>query len=245
MKDNFSAQANQYALFRPTYPDAFFEYLQTLLPHKICAWDCGTGNGQVAVQLSNYFTQVYATDISQAQLQQAPLRPNIHYSQQPAEKTNFPDKSFDLIIVAQAIHWFHFEQFYAEVTRTAKSGAMLVVIGYGKLQINPAIDAIINRLYYDIVGPYWDKERRYIDENYQTIPFPFEEHSFPSFSNHYDWTLSHLLGYLNTWSAVQHYTKAQGHNPVDLITNDLQQAWGNAPTITVSFPLLLRGGRVV
>ncbi|MEX0681015.1 MAG: hypothetical protein WD097_06500 [Balneolales bacterium] len=64
MKDNFSEQSNQYAEFRPLYPEELFDFLLSLVPDRYSAWDCGTGNGQVAGQLANYFDKVAATDIS-------------------------------------------------------------------------------------------------------------------------------------------------------------------------------------
>ncbi|WP_298225191.1 class I SAM-dependent methyltransferase [Flavobacterium sp.] len=244
MKDNFSTASDQYALYRPTYPEAFFSYLNSLIPNPKTAWDCGTGNGQVAVKLSPFFENVYATDISEAQINQAPKLDNIHYSVQAAEQTDFPDNTFDLIVVAQAIHWFDFEKFYREVNRTAKDNALLVVIGYGRLEISTEIDALISTFYEDIIGTYWDAERRYIDEHYRTIPFPFEEISAPHFNNSYEWNFDHLIGYLNTWSAVKHYIKTNNINPLDLIAEDLKLAFGNQ-TRHVNFPLLLRIGKVV
>ena len=244
MKDNFSSGSDKYAQYRPTYPDAFITFLQSLLPVKENAWDCATGNGQVAQKLSHFFNKVYATDISQSQLDNAVQLSNIHYSLQPAESTSFQDDFFDLVIVGQAVHWFQFDAFYAEVKRTAKEGALLALIGYGNLQINKDVDAVIHQLYETILGPYWDAERRYLDEAYQALPFPFQEIEGPKFDNTYQWTLEHLVGYLNTWSAVKHYTNQNGHNPLDLIYKNLQHAWGSNKTLWVQFPLLLRIGRI-
>ncbi|HEY5392662.1 MAG TPA: class I SAM-dependent methyltransferase, partial [Hanamia sp.] len=106
MKDNFSLHSDKYAKYRPTYPLEFFKYLNSLVPNKQNAWDCGTGNGQVAFELSKTFDHVFATDISQSQIDNALRSDNISYSVQPAEKTNFKDHRFDLIVIAQAIHWF-------------------------------------------------------------------------------------------------------------------------------------------
>ena len=244
MKDNFSTESHLYAQYRPTYPNAFFQYLKSIVNHTQYAWDCGTGNGQVAFQLADFFTQVYATDISAAQLEQAKRLPNISYSVQPAEATNFGQNFFDLVIVAQAIHWFNFNQFYAEVNRTAKKNALIVVLGYGKLSINPLIDRVVEHLYADILETYWDPERKYIDEGYQTIPFPFKSISAPPFESSYEWTLPHLIGYLNTWSAVKHYIKEKGANPVDAVYKDLEKHWDGAEKRKVTFPLLLRIGQI-
>ena len=109
------------------------------MPDKKTAWDCGTGNGQVAVKLSQYFNEVYATDLSSAQIENADKK-NIFYSVENAEETLFPDNKFDLITVAQAIHWFDFENFYNEVERNLKPGGIIAVIGYDIFRINEEIN---------------------------------------------------------------------------------------------------------
>jgi methylase of polypeptide subunit release factors len=86
MKDNFSSHSEQYAKYRPTYPLVFFDYLNSIVLNKHDAWDCGTGNGQVAYELAKTFDRVFATDISQSQIDNALRADNIIYSVQPAEK---------------------------------------------------------------------------------------------------------------------------------------------------------------
>lgn len=244
MKDNFSSCSDQYARYRPQYPQALFDFLDTLGASHQHAWDCGTGNGQVAAALSVRFEQVFATDISENQLKNAIQKPNIAYSVQPAEHTHFPDNFFDLIVVAQAIHWFDFDAFYKEVSRTARENAHLVVTGYGLIHVSEAVDKVIGDFYTNTIGPFWDKERKYIDENYRTIPFPFEEIAAPSFSNEMEWTFEHLIGYLRTWSAVKHYEQQNGSDPVETIRPALEKAWGSDASQTITFPILLRIGKI-
>ncbi|GAB4347233.1 MAG: class I SAM-dependent methyltransferase [Flammeovirgaceae bacterium] len=245
MKDNFSTQSDKYAKYRPTYPSDFFQFLYAHVQDKVNAWDCGTGNGQIAYELAKTFKHVYATDISQQQIDNALKAYNILYSVQPAEKTSFENELFDLIVVAQAIHWFDFDKFYAEVWRTAKDNALLCVVGYGKLEINEQIDNIISDFYENVIGSYWDKERKYIDENYKTIPFPFDELlQKPNFTISQHWTLEHLIGYLNTWSAVKHFIKQNSYNPVERLKTEIERFWDNEYIKKVSFPLFLRIGRI-
>src|SRR5680860_585604 len=104
MKDNFSIASDKYARFRPVYPKELYDYLVSLVPDRKKAWDCGTGNGQVARELANFFDQVFASDISKEQIKNAPPNGKIIYLVQKAENTSFPDNTFDLITVAQAIH---------------------------------------------------------------------------------------------------------------------------------------------
>lgn len=243
MKDNFSEDSKQYAQFRPHYPKELFNHLLLLIKEKNTAWDCGTGNGQIAGVLADHFREVYATDVSKQQIEEAVKRQNIYYSVQPAEKTSFREKQFDLITVAQAIHWFRFTDFYEEVKRTLKPGGIIAVIGYGPVQTKEPLQGIINHFYKNIVGPYWDAERHYIDEFYQTIPFPFEEIKMPVFTMSYEWTIEQLTGYLSTWSAVKHYKKQKGNDPLLLIAKELHGAWADLSTHSFEFPLLLRVGR--
>jgi methylase of polypeptide subunit release factors len=77
MKDNFSSQSDKYAKYRPTYPLAFFGYLNSIVLSKQNAWDCGTGNGQVAYELAKIFNNVFATDVSQSQIDNALRTDNI------------------------------------------------------------------------------------------------------------------------------------------------------------------------
>jgi hypothetical protein len=103
---------------------------------------------------------------------------------------------------------------------------------------------VIKHFYTKIVGPYWDTERKYIDESYRTIPFPFTELEPLALEQEYEWTFEQLTGYLNTWSAVQHYIKANNENPVNAFSNELKKAWGEEQSKTFSFPILMRIGKI-
>lgn len=240
MKDNFSTQSKEYAQFRPEYPLQLYDFLFSLVTNKERAWDCATGNGQVAKELSKAFKEVHATDISEAQIQNAFKADNIYYKVESAEHSTFPAQYFDLITVAQAIHWFNFKNFYSEVRRTLKPGGILAVIGYGLFGAGKEVDEVVQYYYSNILGRYWDSERKYLDENYKTIPFPFEEIPAPLVCNEYDWSLGQLTGYLQTWSAVQHYIKTNREEPLALIMDRLKEAWGDAVTRRIRFNILLR-----
>jgi len=241
-KDLFSNHAQDYAAFRPTYPKELYDFIFSHVKHFEQVWDVGTGNGQVARDLSKQFVKVFATDISANQIENAFNAENIFYFQ-AGETTSFAETSFDLICVAQAIHWFDREKFYAEVNRVAKPGAMIAVWGYSLLSIDPEIDLTINDFYVNVVGPYWDKERRLIDEHYKTITFPFQEIETPSFSFSFQWTLPELQGYLNTWSSVQKLIKEKNFNPVEKLIDQIQPLW-KFDKMEIKFPLFLRMGRV-
>ncbi|MCP9200311.1 class I SAM-dependent methyltransferase [Gramella sp. GC03-9] len=242
MKDNFSENSEDYLKFRPTYPEEVFQFIISKLKHTERAWDVGTGNGQVSRSLSKYFESIEATDISSHQLKHAFRSPGIQYSVQPAEKTNFKDDSFDLIISAQAVHWFRFDEFFAEANRCLKPGGLIVIMGYGLVRSDDRINRIIDHFYTEIIGKYWDEERKYLDNSYQSIPFPFTELQTPGFTKEYEWSIEHFLGYLRTWSSVKHYRNIHHSDPVKRIEKELRAEFGDRHKIT--FPIFLRMGSI-
>lgn len=243
-KDNFSRQAKLYQRFRPHYPAELYEFLFSQANNFDQAWDCGTGNGQVALQLAHKFNKVYASDISRKQLAQAERKENIEYLQARAEEAPIPDNSTDLITVAQAIHWFDFEAFYQEVRRVAKPAALLAVWGYGLIRISPEVDPFLQNLYSGVLGPYWDAERKWIDEHYQTIPFPFDEVSCPEFFICNQWTRQEFIGYLSSWSSLQHYIKKQNNSPLPQFEEAIAPYWKSGEKKDVNFPVFMRLGKL-
>ena len=241
---NFSTGGQDYALYRPESPKEVFDFLYANAKKFDTAWDCGTGNGQVAAKLAERFKTVYATDISEDQLKHAQQRANIIYRRERAEQTSFPDHSFDLITVAQAIHWFDFDAFYKEVRRVAKPGALFAAWTYSLLKLTPAVDKVINHFYLNITHPYWDKQRDYVDAKYQTIPFPFDEIKAPEIQIVKSYTLEQLIGYLRTWSGVRHYIEKEKSDPTRLIVHDVKEAWGTAEKLEVRWPVHVRAGFV-
>lgn len=242
IKDRFSNHAKQYAIFRPTYPKELYDFIFSHVKKFDVAWDCGTGNGQVARDLSTRFKVVEATDISEQQLANAYKAENIFYTKAD-EKTNFPDAHFDLITVAQAIHWFNISEFFKEVKRVAKKDAIIAVWGYSLPTLNPEVDKRLQEFYSKVVGPYWDKERRLIDAQYKTILFPCSEIRTPEFSLSLKWNLEEFQGYLSTWSSVQKYIQANQINPVESFMKEILPLW-KSDRQNINFPLFLRLGKI-
>jgi hypothetical protein len=243
-KDLFSGHSKIYAAFRPTYPEDLYACIFRHVENKTIAWDCATGNGQAAQRLAKDFDQVFATDISQKQIDQAVPVSNIVYSVSKAEETNFAENQFDLITVGQAIHWIDPEAFYREAVRTSKRNSILAIWGYSLLSINPQIDEIILDFYTNVVGKYWDAARRLVDDKYKNIPFPFEQIPTPEFKLTVDWSLEHLAGYLTSWSATQKYIQMQSVDPVPPVIKNISAAWKTGDLKRAVFPLFLKLGRV-
>jgi len=242
-KDLFSGHSKSYATFRPTYPKDLYDFIVDLVPSRDLAWDCACGNGQVARDLSSRFKKIYATDHSGQQIANAVSKENIFYSVSPAEVTSFPDKQFDLITVGQALHWFNIPAFFAEARRVSKPGGVVAIFGYSLLSVNLKIDPIINHFYTEVIGPYWDPERKLVDQRYATIEFPFEKIDTPPFEFSSEWTLDELSGYITTWSAVQKFIKQNGRDPVADLTKVIAPLWLPEKK-KITFPFFCLTGRV-
>ena len=245
MKDNFSTQADVYAKYRPQYPDTLFEYIMSFVKEKNLAWDCGTGNGQTAKELSKYFDKVYATDISSKQIEHAAKKSNINYVVEPAEKTSLKNNTVDLVTVSQALHWFNFEKFYAEVKRVAKPTAVIAVWTYSLLQTDPVTDTLIHDYHFKTLEKYWDEERKYVDDGYKTIPFPFKKIDNPEFFIELNWNTEDLEGYFNTWSALQKFIKVNNYNPVPDLMKEIKLNWLATEYRKIIFPIHIKLGYVL
>ena len=242
-KDHFSKQAADYARFRPRYPRELFEYLDSVAPSRSLAWDCATGNGQAAVELAEVFDRVIATDASDKRIANAQADERVEYRTAPAEESGVDSGSIDLIVVAQALHWFDLQRFYKEVRRVLKNNGVLAASAYKFFHVTAEIDELVNDRYYDkVVGPFWPPERVFV-EKFEELPFPFLEIQTPSFEMIAEWNLEHLVGYLRSWSATQRFIAANKRDPLEAIANDLRAAWGDTTqTRRVIWPLTLRIG---
>jgi ubiquinone/menaquinone biosynthesis C-methylase UbiE len=243
--DHFAARAAAYAAYRPRYPDALFARLAELAPSRRLAWDCGAGSGQATLGLANWFERVVATDASPAQLAGAARHPRAEYRLARAEASGLDDRSADLIAVAQALHWFDVEAFYAEARRVLAPRGVVAVWCYGLLSVDGGpIDHRLEHYYAGEVGPYWAFERRLVETGYRTLPFPFEELPPPAVEMSAAWTLDELLGYVRSWSATQRCFEAEDRDPVAALEADLAPVWGEpSRRRTITWPFSIRVGR--
>jgi len=240
----FERSPSDYKRYRPTYPASLFSYLASLCGGTDAAWDCGTGNGQAAIGLAGEFRTVVATDASAKQLAEATPHARVEYRVAPAEDSGLAASSIDLVTVAQALHWFDLERFYREVERVAKPGGVVAVWCYSLVRIEPALDRLIERFYYDVVGPYWPKERVHVEAEYRDLPFPFSEVAPPAFAMELVWNLADLVGYVGTWSPVRIFAAERGYDPVEELAPKLAAAWGDAERKRlIRWPLNFRIGR--
>lgn len=247
----FGKDAQAYRAFRPQYPAALFEWLAGVAPSRSLALDCGTGSGQAALGLADLFARVVATDPDPRQIAAAPKRDNIDYRLAAAEADLGLAGQVDLIACACSVHWFDLPRFYARARVALKPGGIIAVWTYDwPWTGSETVDAVLERLKSDILGPFWGETARYYFSGYAELPFPFEECApfeacaAPAFHSRIAGSHEELLGFLRTWSAVTKFREAHGSDPLAMIAGDLAGAWAaNPPASPVRAPLHMRCGR--
>lgn len=241
--DRFSDRAELYRRARPNYPPLLFEALAALAPSRRLAWDCGTGNGQAAVALAAHFEAVHATDPSAQQLAQARTAAGVGYARERAEDVSLPDASVDLVLAAQALHWFDLDLFYAQVRRVLKPGGVLAAVGYDWMYVDPAIDAAIGAHLMPPLADQWAPQNALLWAGYRSIPFPGEDVRLGPFAIYLDWSFSEARAYLESWSSVRSLRAAGDPTPIDAALERLDSLWG-VETRRVTIPLFIRAARL-
>ena len=216
--------------------------MAALAPARESAWDCATGSGQAALGLARHFAHVEATDASAQQIANVVPAANVTYSVQPAEATSFAAASFDAVCVAQALHWFDLDRFYAEVRRVLRPGGILLVTAYGWSSVTPEVDEVMKRDVLPPIAPLWPPQNQLIMRGYRDVPFPFERIEFPPMDIEVRWTLAQYLDYIGTWTATRRMVEK---DPVflDRVQPRLRAAWGEERPRTVTMPLVVLCGR--
>lgn len=118
----FADRADDYRLFRPSYPaaavDAVLEGLGDLA--ALIAADVGAGTGISAALLADRGVQVIAVEPNEAMRSAARPHPNVHWLSGTAEQTGLASASVDVVVCAQAFHWFDAPRALAEFARVLK-----------------------------------------------------------------------------------------------------------------------------
>lgn len=246
MTNIFAQQSEDYAAARPLYPAALFDWIAGHCQARQLAWDCGTGNGQAAAELARLFDRVEATDASPEQVALAQQAENIRYTAQPAERTSFGPATFDLVAVAQALHWFDYRLFWPEVRRVAKPGALFCAWGYAWFRGSDPVEQHLLEPVSDIVAPYWAAENRLLWDGYQpdAVSFPFQPLPAPDLRIEVDWTVRRIADYVRTWSAYKR-AASDGHQAaLDRTIEAAEAQLGPETRFALHVPLAILAGIV-
>lgn len=242
--DHFSSVAKSYAAYRPRYPPELAASLAQLCAARELALEVGCGSGQLTASLAPQFARVLATEPSQAQLDAAPRIANVEYRCAPAEATGAPDASADLVVAAQAAHWFDWPAFVAETARVARTGALVALVSYGIVDLDGDAGAIVAHYYRETLRGYWPPERRHVENGYAELAWPWPPVAAPALAMRATWTRDELLGYVTTWSATVALVDRLGPAPFESLRADIARAWPGDEPREIRWPLTLKLARV-
>ncbi len=243
----FAESSEDYLRFRPNYPVALIDWVASLCDLREAAWDCATGNGQAACALAPHFKTVFATDVSQEQLAQAPKVPNVSYSIAPAEACGLKAASVDLITVAQALHWFDFAKFWPEVRRVGRRRGIFAAWGYSAFQPPSEIQSVVMEPLNALLAPHWSPRNRILWDGYKSedILFPFQTLPSPTFNFETHWSIEQMIGHIKTWSAY----RLAARDPDVLAQlvgyeNKTRRSYKPSETFKITIPLLTKAARL-
>jgi ubiquinone/menaquinone biosynthesis C-methylase UbiE len=134
VEERFNKRVDNYIKYRPHYPPEVYDYLlgeNVILPSSQIA-DVGCGTGISSELFLKHGHCVYGIDPS-AQMLDAAVRylttyPGFKPIVATAENTTLPDKSADIIVCAQAFHWFNRQQTRTEFKRVLKPDGTILLM---------------------------------------------------------------------------------------------------------------------
>lgn len=211
------------------------------------------------MQVAEHYEKVIGIDVSKAQLECAMKHERVQYLHIPASMTEDEivqsigaENAVDLIISAEAVHWFDLPKFYAVARRLLrKPGGIIAVWGYYYISLNDAFDAAIDRL-TEATLPFWNQNvKEYVLNGYRTLPFPFESAGIGSegkpeaLEMEQEFSFEGLLKYLKSMGPVI----AAKENGVDVMceemVKELRDAWGGGDLVrTVVYKCFMLAGKV-
>jgi ubiquinone/menaquinone biosynthesis C-methylase UbiE len=126
----FSSRANDYAKYRPTYPQAAIDWILQGMgaPDKLRVADIGAGTGISSRLFAERGAQVVAVDPNPEMLAQARKHTRIRFVTAAAEETGLPSGSFNLVTCFQAFHWFKTRAALGEFQRILKPRGRLAAV---------------------------------------------------------------------------------------------------------------------
>ena len=173
---------------------------------------------------------VDATDISDEQLANAHPRTNIRYQKSSAEQTPFTDNSFDLVCVAQALHWFDYQRFWPEVKRVLKPDGVFAAWGYNWPDWGEDLSAPLQTHFLDIIEPYFAPHNRLLWDHYRDVELPFKSIEKLDLEMTVEWSLAELFDMLHSASATRVCMRENGDGFFNKAQRLIADIWGDPST---------------
>ena len=132
-EDKFNHLADIYEKYRPSYPQKYVEDIieKCHLNFESLVADIGAGTGILTRQLLHNNLKVVGVEPNpdmRKVLKKLETNKNFRAIEGTAEHTNLENNSIDLVVVAQAFHWFDKEKFKEECKRILKPNGSVWIL---------------------------------------------------------------------------------------------------------------------
>ena len=126
----FTGRADDYVRYRPNYPQAAIDRVLAGLgpPERLTVADVGAGTGISAHLLAHRACQVIAIEPNADMRDAAAPHPSIEWQDGCAESTGLGDDSIDVVVCAQAFHWFRADEALQEFCRILRARGRLALM---------------------------------------------------------------------------------------------------------------------
>jgi hypothetical protein len=128
----FSDRVENYAKFRPDYPDALIRFILERLPAPAVIADIGSGTGILSNQLLGAGYTVFGVEPNEPMRSEAEGRlagqPSFHSVAGTAEATTLDPGSVNAVTCGQSFHWFDRKRSRDEFGRILKAPRLVVLI---------------------------------------------------------------------------------------------------------------------
>lgn len=198
--DRFTGRVANYVKYRPSYPDAYLDYLASDVGfnHDSVVADIGAGTGILSKLLAPRVKMVFAVEPN-AEMRRAAAEyckdaPNVAIIEGCAEATGLPGSSADFITAAQAFHWFNLDEAKREFGRVLKPGGKVTLV-WNVRDITTPFGAEYEKLVKQFCLKYLGTG----GDSAETLPyrlfFKNGEYDYRVFSNDRKIDLETLIGY--------------------------------------------------
>jgi SAM-dependent methyltransferase len=162
----FTDRVENYAKFRPNYPEAFIRFLSGILPAPATIADIGSGTGILSDQLLKAGYTVLAVEPNTAMRLEAERRlgqqPGLHSVAGTAEETTVATDAAQGITCAQSFHWFDRSRCRCEFERILREPGLVFLIWNERVSQGPMEE--YDRILRESAPEYCTVSRRYITD---------------------------------------------------------------------------------
>ncbi|KAG0694501.1 putative methyltransferase [Chionoecetes opilio] len=143
---------------------------------------------------------------------------------------SFEAGTVDLVTCCAAVHWFDFDTFYKEVDRVLRPGGVLACYSY--MLCTPvcrghSLRSTVEELFHELQS-YWTESHSLLWEEYSTLPQLYSDDlhigsSGGGFRSGSEGTVEEVVGYMESWSAVNKLKEKEGKEAALLFLKEAKQ----------------------